>query len=151
MTLTNPSTRIATHQPAASILGFTLIEVLITVLLISILAAIAMPNYQAQVQKARRTSAQVLLLETAQKLERCASQFGRYNDIACTVVSPTAEHYTITILAHTASTYVVSAAPTAGSPQTQDLGCLTFTLNQNGVRASTSDPDFSGSVQCWNE
>jgi type IV pilus assembly protein PilE len=151
MTFSKQTTWRATSLPARQSLGFTLIEMLITVVLISILAAVALPNYQAQARKARRTDAQILLLETAQKLERCAAQYGAYNNAGCGVTAPLAEHYTITIPTQTMATYIVSAAPKATSPQRDDLGCVTFTLNQNGVRASTSHADFSGSVQCWNE
>lgn len=155
MTSTKPlpiqRTRLASSLPARHSLGFTLVEMMIVVVLISVLAAVALPNYQAQVRKARRTDAQVVLLETAQRLERCAAQFGAYNNVGCGVTPPTTEHYTITIPTQTISTYVVSAAPKSDGPQKDDLGCITFTLNQNGVRASTSHADFSGSVQCWNE
>lgn len=151
MTSSKPRAKLASSLPARQSLGFTLIEMMIVVVLISILAAVAIPNYQAQVRKARRTDAQVLLLETAQKLERCAAQFGAYNNAGCGVTAPAADHYTITIPTQTISSYVISATPISGSPQTKDTGCLTFTLNQNGVRASTSHADFSGSVQCWNE
>jgi len=43
--------------------GFTLIEMLVTVAVISILAAIAYPSYQDQVRRSRRAEAQSLLMD----------------------------------------------------------------------------------------
>ncbi len=50
--------------------GFTLIELMITVAVVAILAAIALPSYQAYVRKANRAQAKADLVELAQMLER---------------------------------------------------------------------------------
>jgi type IV pilus assembly protein PilE len=42
--------------------GFTLIELMITVVVVGILAAIAYPSYQTYMQKTRRSEAQQLML-----------------------------------------------------------------------------------------
>ena len=58
--------------------GFTLIEVMIVVVIISILAAIAYPAYQSQLQQSRRIDAQTALLELAQYMERYYTTNGSY-------------------------------------------------------------------------
>ena len=49
--------------------GFTLIELLVAAAALAILAAIALPAYFEQVARARRTDAQVALLEDAGYLQ----------------------------------------------------------------------------------
>lgn len=50
--------------------GFTLTELMITVAIVSILAAIAYPSYMNQVRKSRRAEAKTLLLEAANRQEQ---------------------------------------------------------------------------------
>src|SRR5436190_21027431 len=47
--------------------GFTLVEIMVVVAIIGILAAIAIPSYQKQVQKSNRANAQAFLMNVAQK------------------------------------------------------------------------------------
>jgi len=51
-------------------LGFTLIELMITVAVIAVLASIAYPSYTAQVRKSKRAAAKAELVEYAQRAER---------------------------------------------------------------------------------
>lgn len=50
-------------------LGFTLIELMITVIVIAILSAIAYPSYTEYVRKSRRADGRATVLATAQKME----------------------------------------------------------------------------------
>lgn len=129
--------------------GFTLLEMLITVLIIGILASIAIPNYQAQVQNTRRSDARIALIETAQKLERCFAQFGSYNHANCSVSAPTVDHYTIAILTRTASTYTLSAAASSSGAQHSDTHCATLTFDHTGQQAAINSEGNASAADCW--
>jgi type IV pilus assembly protein PilE len=50
--------------------GFTLIELMIVVVIVAVLAAVAYPSYQDSVRKGRRSAAQTLLTEIANKQQQ---------------------------------------------------------------------------------
>ncbi len=58
--------------------GFTLIELMITVVIIGILAAIAYPSYRNYVTQTRRSDAQIALTQAANQQERFFTEFNWY-------------------------------------------------------------------------
>ena len=140
--------------------GFTLIEVMITVVIVAIIAAVAFPAYQDSVRKSRRADAKAALLKHAQILERCFTEFNAYNNTTCGVVSagPTIDetsdegYYTIksdpgsgeTL---TANAYTLTATPTSQGNQNEDTACSSFELDQTGKRESNAAGDDTAG--CW--
>lgn len=127
--------------------GFTLMELMVVVVIVGILAAVALPAYQNSVRKARRSDARIALTETAQTLERCQTQFGRYDDPACPVAASFASsdgYYTITVTVDAAQ---YSLRADAGGVQTADSTCAALMLDSLGVRAAV-DADGTAST-CW--
>ncbi len=153
-------TTIKNHQ------GFTLIELMITVAILGILAAIAYPSYTAQVQKSRRADAQVALQEIAQRQEAyflrnrsyakdvtqlgyaATSAEGQY-DLS---IAPTPNTCTGVAGANACTGYVASAAPATGQPQVHDKPCQALTLDdrgrkRGGINATVAAAD--NAQTCW--
>ena len=139
--------------------GFTLMELLIVVAVISVLAAVAYPSYQKQVQAGRRAEAKAALTEVAQRLERYYTENNTYLNAclagtagctaAATVYAATTEngHYALSLPAanRSVSTFLVTATPRGG--QAGDA-CGTFTLRQDGERR-VIDGTETDARKCW--
>lgn len=132
---------------ALSSRGFTLIELMITVVVVGILAAIAYPNYQSYVIKGNRTDARTALLDASQALERCFTQYSKYNNSGCGPTFPVTSQqgfYSVTAT-RDASTFTLTATPVSGKIQASDAKCTTLTLTNAGVRGATG----SATAECW--
>lgn len=123
--------------------GFNLIELMITVVIIGILAAIAYPSYIKYMKQTRRSDAQIALSEIASREEKFFAQCRTYTTAlngtipACTglgyiAISP-GGHYALSIVGDTSN----GSCATAGVVPANFLTCgYTATANPNGAGLS---------------
>ena len=113
--------------------GFTLIEIVITVAIIGILVAIAVPSYQGQLRKGRRAEAQAFITQVAQKEQQYLLDARQYavgsnalTDLSLTPPTTVSDHYKITVEAgNTTPSFIITAS--AGSSVQSADGDLTLT------------------------
>nr|WP_320159699.1 type IV pilin protein [Marinobacter sp. 1-4A] len=124
--------------------GFTLIEMIITVAIIGILAAVAFPLYQNQVQQTRRTTAMADLLELNQWMERRYSNSFDYTTAGTLPFNQSPQNgtafYNISFSGSvTRNSFTLQAVPTGG--QASDV-CGTLKIDEQGTRSADE-------TDCW--
>jgi len=125
--------------------GFTLIEVMIVVVIVSILAAVGYPAYQSQVEKGHLSEGRAALTEVASQLERCFSRFGSYDDDDCEVRNES-ENGTYEIDVNVGQTNYTITAERQKHTNLNKCGDLTLTnTGQKGVTGGASQ----SADECW--
>lgn len=121
--------------------GFTLIEMMVTVAIIGILTAVAIPAYSNYVIRARTAEAFTAL----GGLQLTAEQFWANNRTYNKLTKPdNTSNFTYTITNDTDSTY------TATATGTNKMVGFVYTLNQSGTRATTGVPaGWTTNDACW--
>src|SRR4051812_20300659 len=125
--------------------GFTLMEVLITMAIIGILVAIALPSYQSQLRKGRRADAQSYMMDIANLEQQYLLDAREYAVGAAgaslkTPPTTVTNFYTITVTppAPVSPPYFqIVLTPIAGTAQVPD-GDLTLDSNGAKTRAGTT-------------
>lgn len=145
--------------------GFTLIELMITVLIVSVLLAVAVPSYQNQVRKSRRIEAKTALLDFASREERflsTAANGANYSQVAGDLGYPAlpqvvgSGYYSVNVCVAGAAAcapsnlptpaFTVTATPVAGTSQALDLPCTSFSVDSAGQQFATGSMT---AAQCW--
>lgn len=123
--------------------GFTLMELMITVVIVGILASIAYPAYQDYLYRTRRSDGQAALMNLSTYMEHYYTENNTYASATLSALGLTNTsqqgYYTVAITTATTTTYTLTATPVA--PQTGDTTCPTLTL----TNTNTKGP----SLTCW--
>ena len=129
--------------------GFTILELMIVVAILSLLAAVTYPSYNQYVKRGYRSEGRAALMDTAAKLERFYSDNNRFATAddtfpALTGFSTSTESgkYTLSITTSgTYQTYTLTATPNFTDPE-----CANLTYTQAGARGISG----TGTVNnCW--
>ncbi|MFZ1642732.1 MAG: type IV pilin protein [Candidatus Contendobacter sp.] len=144
--------------------GFTLMELMITLAIVAILAAVAFPSYQDSIRRTRRADAKAVMLEAAQFMERlytanscfdvppCGSNAAPALPVGLTTIprneaNAANRFYTITLGGVTRTTYTLTATPQNAQVYDQ---CAVLTLNNNSVRGAAGRPANDPlTIECW--
>lgn len=141
--------------------GFTLMEVMVTVVIVGILAAIAFPSYQDSLRKSRRTDAKNALTQAVANMERYYNQNNTYAAATmCTSTPPicttlgtcsggfcttTEGNYTIALSNIAANTFTITATPLLagqvvdGPLRVNQLNLKEHDADNNGTWATTEN------------
>lgn len=130
---------------------------MIVVAIISILTAIALPNYRQYVQRSERTGAIIALMKASNWLEQQFTINNSYMNGSANLALPIElsrspesgeQKYQLTIFRASDTDYVLHASPT--DPDSDDE-CGSFTLDQSGKRNLVNKYPGNGDliVECW--
>lgn len=120
--------------------GFTLIELMITVAIVAILAAVAYPSYKQYVIRANRSEAQAYLMDLSQRQQQYLMDARAYADSETTLGASqpnrVADNYTITITVGSGlpPSFTITATPKSGTVQSGDGN---LSINQAGAKTWT--------------
>lgn len=151
--------------------AFTLVELLVTMTIIAILAAIAYPSYQSNVYKSRRADAKGALLGFANAMERHYTETNSYCDAAdeagqtvdgCGSDSPDkgspiiynatspvdsgSVYYQLSITSVSSNTFTLQAEPVGAQV---DDACGRLLISQTGERRIVNQHEGITLDQCW--
>ena len=144
--------------------GFTLVELMVVIVIGAILMSIAIPSYQSQIRKSRRTDAKTALLDLSTREERYFSLNNVYtNDPASLGYGANGfpwtvgnGYYTIAAPGITdpkAQPPVVAAFTATATPaltQVKDTQCQSFSIDSTGKQSALDSGGNNATTACWN-
>jgi type IV pilus assembly protein PilE len=146
-----------------STLGFTLIELMVTLVVVTILMTIAIPAYQNQIRESRRTDAKTAVLDLAGREETLFSTKNVYSNLPSDVgygagafpLPVGSNYYQVNVTVPnpaapaTQPSFLIVATPVAGTSQALDAACQSFSVDQLGNQKATDAGGADNTKTCW--
>lgn len=150
----------------SAISGFTLVELMVTLVVAAILLTIAIPAYQTQIRESRRTEAKTALLDLAGREETLYSTINQYSLVPTDVgylgnqfpVQVGSPYYSVDVKVPNPNavvtvpptpSFLITATPIAGTSQAQDAPCQSFSVDQLGNQTAKDAGGAANNKTCW--
>jgi len=143
--------REAAFRKAASVSGFTLIEVMITVAIIAILSAIALPSYRDYIIRGRLVNATNALSVTRARMEQFFQDNRKYAGGPC-ATKQTVGDFTVVCDATDPAVEPTETVYTIRATGTGTMDGFVYTINQNAVAKTVklgANWGTAASGNCW--
>lgn len=138
------------RRPGFREAAFTLLEVMITVAIVGILAAIALPQYSDYVMRSKIIDGTTKLGDFRAQMEKYFLDNRRYdNGAGCGIPNPLpggSDTFAITCVAPTAVTYTVTAT---GIPAQGMSAAFVYTVTETNAKTSSGPAGWAGNAGCW--
>ena len=146
--------------------GFTLIEMLITMVVLAILAAVVYPSFMDSIRKGRRSEAVASVNAIQQAQERFRASRTSYSSSITNAAgdSPpglglsansSSGLYTLSLSDVSALNYTITATAASGKSQASDTNCVRMAMKVEsgtlsyGSAGSSGAIDFTDAKRCW--
>lgn len=157
---------VTSRPPTRRLRGFTLLEMLITLVVVGILSALVYPSFMNSIRKGRRSDAFAALNALQQAQERFrANKAGFATSItnAATATPPglgmsdtsSGGLYSMSVSDTSATDYVLVATAVSGKSQAADASCARLAVRvlsgsiTYGSAGSSGAIDYTDAARCW--
>lgn len=128
--------------------GFTLIELMITIAVVAILSAVALPSYRDYVRRSQATDATAALSTARARMEQFFQDNRKYgtSGTTCGPTAPTSKYFTYTCAtSNSAANFVLTANGSPGGTVHE------YTIADNGAQTTTKfkGATLSPAKACW--
>ena len=125
--------------------GYTLIEIVITLLVMAVLAAMAVSSYGGYVRRAHAVEAIEQLDTYRTRMEKAFQDNGNYGAGACSVAVPTG----VAQFAYSCQLAVDGQTFTAQSTGSGAMAGYTYSINDQGLRRTEAFPGLAAAADCF--